>query len=299
MAQPLYNELRLLAKNFAEAKNIKDRRKAGEALCHKLGSARTRALLVSEANGYAEVLRGLWRMLASHLLAGLKHVHSKKNKLAQEDMRIFKRFLDICITAKEGFENELSSGKLTKKHIRSIIEFVLNLLYEVDEGTHDNPDFEVVLLELLSQICNAREFVVHFRPQNEMRVILEVAERRIVCEADASPNIVLAAQIVYRLFSTSATLHFSLDYLLPGFVKVVATWCRDKIDSLDHTLGELEYLMAGLAILLNSNPEQAVAPMSRHGGLILKFAKRRYRKAGIRQSHKDREAMNEYFMAHM
>ena len=299
MSYPTYHQVKTLARSLAEGKNIRERRSDGEKLCNKLGKVEVRRRLAAEANGRPEGLREMWRLLSNYVIAGLLNMHSKKSKLVPDDIRILKRFLEACTSATEGFENELSTSKLAKKEVRSIIQFVLDLLDEVDEGKFDNPEFEIALLELLSQICSAREFVVHFRPQHDMRVILEVMERRI--EQDKPSVTVMASQIVQRLFSTSVSLQMSLDNLLPGFVKVAANWCRLKNGSEDedHSLIELEYMMGALAVLMNSNFEQAIGPMTRHGAVILRFAKRRYVKPGIRQSHKDREALNEYFMAHM
>ncbi|GKY92429.1 hypothetical protein MPSEU_000213400 [Mayamaea pseudoterrestris] len=297
MSYPTYSQVKSLARSLAEGKNIKDRRRDGEELCRILGRPETRQRLVVEASGRPEGLREMWRLLTNYVIAGLHSINSKRSKLLPDDVRILRRFMEICITSTEGFENELSTGKLTKKEVRAVIQFVLDLLDEVDDGKFDNAEIEVVLLELLSQICIAREFVVHLRPQTDMRIILEVAERRI--EEDKPSTTVLVAQIVHRLLATAASLYISLDNLLPGYVKVVASWCRSKHGMHDCTLAELEHVIGGLAVLLKSNPEQAIGPMTRHGAIVLKFVKRRYVQPALRRNNKEREALNDYIVSHI
>jgi hypothetical protein len=298
MSYPTYNQVKRLAQGFAEGKNIRDRRRDGNDLVGLLNNSDVRQRLGAEANWRPQGLREMWRLLVGHVLAGLQDMHSsgKKSKLLPEDVRTLNKILEACVRAQEGFENELSSSKLTKKEVRSAVQFSLELLDEVDDGKL-GIDFEAALLETLNQLCSCKEFVVHCRPENDTRAILEVAERRI--EQDKPKTIIQAAQIFYRLLTASASMQISLDSLLPGCVKMVAVWCRSKHDMSEQAIGELEYMIEGVVVLLNSNPEQAIGPLTRHGAVILKFCKRRYGKHAIRQNHKERDALNHYFVAHM
>lgn len=299
MSHPTYKQVRDLAEGFAEGKNIRNRRHDGNELVELLNRADIRKRLLSEANNRPDSLREMWRLLVQLVLKGVGNMHSsgkKTTKVLPEDVRILRKVVEACIKATEGFENELSASKLTKREVRSAIKLVLELLDEIDEEKLE-ANCELALLELLALICSAREFVVHFRPDNDMRVILEVAERRI--EQGKQASIILAAQIFHRLLVTAVSLQMSLDFLMPGCVKVVSSWCRNKHDMSDNILGELEFILGGLAVLLDSSPEQAVGPVTRHGAVILKFCKRRYAKPATRQSSKDRDALNQYFMAHM
>lgn len=87
---------------------------------------------------------------------------------------------------------------------------------------------------------------------------------------------------------------------MPGSFKLMASWCarivkRDTLGNRIRQVSEQSGLLRAICTLMISNPEQAIAPLRRHGRPILSFARRRYANGDGQQRH----VLNEYFLCHM
>lgn len=214
------------------------------------------------------------------------------SKILPQDVEMFRKVLEINDDFVEGFEDSYNSEKLSRKEVKMVTSLCLGMLEDEDVLRTS----EVEVLRILTLISSRKEYVVYFRPEKEIQLILEEVERRILSdEVGTRLARQQAAKMFESILSTASDLRTSLTVIMPGTIKLVATWCKQVLESSDTgTFEEQVHLTGGVAALLVSNPEQAIAPLTRHGLGILALAKRRY---GSKQI--PNHVLHNYFLAHL
>jgi len=307
-----YIEIRSLAKEMLDAPNVTKRRKVGDRLCSLLSDHDVRRRLATEVTPVQPVrghvsdhvarrnaLAEMWRYIVLNACLAIQKPKKKQTKLSAEDVLVPFRLLQICDKADKDFGTGRlrASAMLSRNETKVIVKYCLDML----ENEEVLKEAELSMLEMLNYICSRREYVAYFRPNLEMRVIMEEVEKRIGAAAD--DNSVshgardLASKIFESLIRTANEIDVGMQLLLPGCVKLVAVWCTAHTDGLVAftSMEELAPLFSGVATLLQSDPEQSLAPLTRHGRPILSFAMRCYGNA----TNLQRIALHEYFFAHL
>ena len=314
MSRSTYFQVRELVDVLIETKAVVKRRAAGTQLQEMLSRPEIRQRLALEAEGGTasssphqgcmfdpsravrrrRTLSEMWRMIVRGAVLAVNDIATGKSKLSLGDITMLYKIIQACDMGNEGFENAYSTTKLSRREVKSVTKLCLALL----EDDYALQIAELQLLELLAFPCSRREYVAHFRPQPELQIILEEVEKRLLAEEDSLTRGTrdVAAKLFANVIHTSDDLHMSLHLILSDALKLVSNWCSQAIkrDNLRH-VSELSDLFNGVTTLLYSNPEQAVAPLTREGKAILSFAKRRYANADETQRH----ALNRYFQCHM
>jgi hypothetical protein len=306
-----YQKIRSIAKQLLDEKSVKERRLAGielETLLANHGNRRKLAsevtppahkrgrisLHVAQRNALAEV----WRFVIQNaLLASRKTVlaTTKKVKVTADDVNLPWKLLRLCSKIDEEFGSPPNVPTLSRNETKLLTKYCLVMLENEDALRLA----EVNLLEMLHHICSRREFVAYFKPQSEIRVILQEVEKRINDSSVAPAASLTASKIFKNLMYTASDLGVGMHLVLPGCVKMVAEWCAsNSVTDISVAINkpELPFLLSGIACLLRSEPEQSVAPLTRHGRPFMRLAMRYYRAypQGERQG-----PLMEYFSSHL
>lgn len=299
-----YREIRRLVDILINTSAVQKRRSAGKELLEMMSKPEVRRRLASEARpkgshvavGRRHALSEVWRSIIHGVVAAVDDFAKGKTKLTVADVNMLFKFVQVCDIANEGFEEAYNTYKLSRKEVKLVACLCLDLLDDVFALAIA----ELQLLEMLAFICSRDEYVAHFRPDPEIQVILEEAEKRISAEdTDALPHGTLeaATKVFKNIINTAADSCITLNLFMPGAIKLVGGCCARNVANQENTrrvtVDQLN-LISGVTHLIRSDPEQAIAPLTRHGRAILSFAKRFYG-AGDMQ----RDVLNQYFKCHM
>jgi hypothetical protein len=312
-----YQSIRSLAKRLLEEKNVTQRRLAAKELENLLANPAIRRKLASEVTPPAHkrgresihvaqrnALAQVWRYIIQNaVLSSQKSVANAKSKLTVDDVTLPWKMLRLCSKVEEDFgspPNLRGTATLSRNETKLLTQYCLDLL----DNDAALEVAEVVMLEMLEHMCSRREFVAYFKPHSEMRLILQEVENRINSPVDdlsvARAASLKASKIFKNLMCTASDLGMGMHLVLPGCVKMVAEWCasHSTVDiSVAVNKPELPFLLSGIACLLRSEPEQSVAPLTRHGRPFMRIAMRCYRafpKSGEKQG-----PLTEYFSSHL
>jgi hypothetical protein len=311
-----YQRIRSLAKQLVEETAVAKRRSLGVDLENLLADPGIRRRLASEVTPPAHkrgrvsihvaqrnALAAVWRFVIQNaVLASRKSLANKKTKASKADVMLPWKMLHLCSKVEEDFgspPNLRGTATLSRNETKLLTQYCLDML--------DNEEAlrlaEVVMLEMLVHICSRREFVAYFKPQSEMRLILQEVENRINSPLDdlseARTASLKASEIFKNLMYTASDLGMGMHLILPGCVKMVAEWCasHSAVDiSVAVNKPELLLLLSGVACLLRSEPEQSVAPLTRHGRPFMKLAMRCCRAF---PNDEKQGPLTEYFSSHL
>jgi hypothetical protein len=313
----VYSEIKHLVKELNDSK-IKQRRSAGEKLQNLLSQPEVRRRLLAEvsvphaqrsrisiAGARRTALAELWRWIIQSAVSAVQSIVDGKSRVTEADLIMPYNLIRLCDMKDDERGNNdtvpynLQSSKLDKKTTRCVFEYCMEML---DNNT--TADIAVLqLLQMLGFICSRHEYVAHFKQNGEISAIMEEVERWILPNEDDNVlhsssrmehNIILeAGKIFESIIKTTTSIGIGIELLLPGCVKLVADWCNANKNK--GVVPELPQIINGLSIILQSNPEQSIAPLSRHGRSILSFTKKIYKSAVV--GH--RTAMNKYFLRHL
>lgn len=307
-----YQRIRSVAKQCVDEKNLPKRRAAGIELEKLLANPGNRRKLASEVTPPAHkrgrvsisvarrnALAEVWRFIIQNVLQASRKNLDATKKVTADDVVLPWKLLRLCSKVEEDFGSPLNLPTLSRNETKLLTQYCLDML--------DNEDAlrlaEVSMLEMLDHICSRREFVAYFKPHAEMRDILKEVESRINSPIDnssvARAASLTASKIFKNLMYTANDLGMGMHLVLPGCVKMVAVWCvsHSAVDiSAAVNKPELTFLLSGIACLLRSEPEQSVAPLTRHGRPFMRLAMRCYRAfpRGEKQG-----PLTEYFSAHL
>ena len=304
---PTYNQISQLSRELDD-KSVKKCRIAGESLVKMLGEERVRRRLAEEATPddiepgeslkpmRRKALAQVWRLVINRTIDMVTCIvnDTKKAKLTDADVRLPFKLLQLCDMPDELFDDD--TPKLSREETRLAFSYCMDML--CNEKVMGTVGAEQTLLEMLSHICTKREHVAYFRPDKQIQAILQEIEKRLVygkeqgkvsVDADISH---LSAKIFGELLVTLHDLGIALHLVLPGTLHMVARWCDQNRHRTDVT--EFVGIFWGAAVLLRSNPDLAVAPLSRYGRPILSFVRKRLGRPGPLEA-----ALTEYLLRHL
>ena len=293
-----YLEIRALANELNSTK-VRDRRAAGEQLQQRLSRVEVRQRLAQEAQGNSQALAEMWGLILMNAIVSVQKMIGKTStKVTATDLLLPFKLLRCCNLDDTNNNNnnmyqESASSKLSRKTTKLVFSYCYDLLQ--DDNALELA--EVHVLEMMAYLCARKEYVAYMRPHVEMHAVVQQVEMRLTStDDDVRPPVVVvtAGQIFENLLTTSKALGVGMHLLLPGCIKMLAIWCANNRNT-NRTAVGFSHIFRGLSALLSSDPEQAIAPLTRHGRPILSFAKRRYSFA----NGKDRNALEEYFLAHL
>ena len=295
----VYRRIRHLMHELGSG-TIAKRREAGQKLVQLLSDVQERSRLMQEAgsDGAVERQRALAEMWRYIILGAVDSVQEialgtkVKARVTANDILLPFKLLKSCDAPYETKETMLYEPvKLSRKETKLVFTLCYDLLQDPTALQLAEKD----LLKNLAYLCGRREYVAYMRPHQEMNAVVQEVEKRLV-DQRGNDDILLYAGHVWENLLVTATkdLGMSMHLLMPGCVKIVAAWCQ--LPESSGPRGEVPLILRGLAALLQSDLEQAVAPMTRHGRPILSFVGKGYTKA---PSELDREARHEYILAHL
>lgn len=313
----IYSEIKLLVKDLNDSK-IKQRRAAGEKLQNLLSQAEARRRLAAEVSipgshrgrisivgARRTALAELWRWIIQSAVSAVQAIVDGKSKVTDSDIIMPYNLIRLCDMQDEGGNDpnidyyHLVSSKLDKNTTRCVFEYCMEML---DNKTRIETAV-LPLLQMLGYICSRRDYVAHFKQHGEISAIMEEVERNIIPDEDAisssaptrmDQNVALeAGKIFENIIKTTTDLGIGMELLLPGCVELVANWCN--VNRSKGVVPELPHIMNGLSTILESNPEQSVAPLTRYGRVILSFTKKRYK--NVLAGH--RTSLNKYLLRHL
>lgn len=313
-SRPVYNEIKGLRKQLDDAGAVKKSRAASERLLVMLSDPDVRRRLAVEATPDAPppgrslrairraALAEMWRVLIQSAITSAHLIARKgKSKLTNQDLRLPLKLLELCDKPDEVFDE--ATSKLGREQIKLLYSYCMTMLD--DDQTLLIDGGEKTLLTMLAYICSRREFVAYFKPEQQISAILEEVEKRLLLDdgegdSSCSPEIVqIAAKIFGNLLSTCQDLGIGLHLILPGTIKLVASWCHQNEEERSF-LDETVHLLSGASILLRSNPDVAIAPLSRHGRPILQLVKRSLGKLDLQKASKPYvAALTEYLLRYL
>jgi len=307
-----YREICSLSKDMLDESSVTKRRNAALQLQSKLGQLQVRRRLALEATPPAhkrgrmtiqqarhKALSHMWRtVIQNAVLAVQKITTGKRSKLTVADIMLPYKLLQYCDMPDEGVDNASLRfpSKLSRKVTKRVVKYCLDMLDD-EEALHVA---EVQLLEMMAYMCSRREYVAYFRPSKDIQFIMMEVEKRISDEDVSVSYAAMAAagSVFQNIMTTTTELGIGMHIWMPGCIKLVASWCANMYEQTRNNtrpIAELGPLLRGLTALIRSNPEQAIAPLTRHGRAILGFCKNRYVTADLI----DRNALTGYFLCHL
>lgn len=304
-----YREIRALADELNTAK-VTRRRAAGEKLVQMLSLLEVRQRLVQEASRdnrrgavaaavqQRKALAQMWRYIILNAVVSVQTIaRSASAKLSSNDIDMPFKLLRCCdIVDDTTYSASYHPSKLSRKEVK----LVFNYCYDLLQNETALELAEERLLGMMAYLCSRREYVACMRPHQEIHAIVQEIEQRLTPKDPYSvdQSIINTAANIWEnlLVTTTVELGIDMHLLMPGCIKIVAVWCKNTMEA-ERTgpTGEVAHVFKGLAALVRSDPEQAVAPLARHGRPILGLAKRRYTGGDTVL----RRALEEYFLAHL
>jgi hypothetical protein len=308
-----YGGIRKLASELLDGSTASKRREAGVELSNQLSQPDIRRRLAKAATprdaksprqGRHANLSELWRYVMMCAVLSIETLRGKL-KVAKGDIFLMRKLLEACSDVyrdKEELSSRLHlppSPYLLREDIRKIFALCMELFD--DRSVLDVAEDE--MLQWLIHMCSRPEFVNHLKPYPEMMMILEEVKIRILpspedADKPTSENCVTqAATVFHKLLKTATDEHIGLHTLFPVCIKMVSRWCKKNMSSSAHrnSLRDGSLLLAGLVCLMRSNPEHAIQPLTRHGAVILTYAKKMYSVAG----YAEQTVLNDYLACHM
>jgi hypothetical protein len=293
---PLFNKVVQLRKQLIEANKVTDRRAVAEDLLSLLGDPQNRRRLVLEVaiskdDGRAAAqhkrhlaVSNLWQVLLKIAIKYVKLFRNGKAKITTNDILFPFQLLKLCGMAV--YEKE--PNKLSKSITKELLGFCLDMLDEAPTLGLDG--LEDGLLQMLAYQCSRREFVAYFRPDQQITVILEEVESRLLAENETS-ICQLAAKVFYNLMKAVEDLGIGLHLLISGSINMVAKWTKKKSENLET----MHLLLGGVSVLLSMHPDLSVAPLARYGRPLVSLAKRSLTlKLSRQQSHSSLSFLTNY-----
>lgn len=301
-----YREIRSLAQNLSSSK-LRDRRAAGEKLQQHLSMAEVRRRLAQEAAATAssqgpsavkqrKALSEMWRYIILNAVLSVQTT-ARASKLTLNDILMPFKLIRCCDLPdeQESTLTRYEPSKLSRKTTKQVFSYCYDMLQ--DENALALAELQ--LLEMMAYICARKEYVAHMRPHLEMHAVVQEVETRLTeaDEASIRPEVMLVAGRIFKnLLASAYVLGIGMHLLMPGCVKIVAAWCVNNLHrQRNRPTAELPHIFRALSVLLKSDVEQAIAPLTRHGRPILSYAKRCY--SSVDENH--RSALDEYFLSHL
>ena len=290
-----YDIIRRQSVDLLSDKPASKRRTALKTLGEILGESRQRLVDAVDGNILQKkaAVTALWKsiLLNAHKCVRDFFSGSAKGKANALDVEMLTKLVRQFLLTKDQMDPNMAPT-LSKKVASNLLLLCLENL-ECDE--EKAPGSEVAFLGLLSLICSRKEFVAFFGKEEITKVFSELEARLDVNSAVGNITVVEKTARVWEDFLTTLCqkLGVGMQLWMQGCIELVSYQCIHH--SKNGTRRMHSQLLKGAAILMMSHPEQAIEPLRRDGGHMLKHAISRY--ASSDASSKD--TVIYYFHAHL
>jgi hypothetical protein len=308
---PVYDQTRKLATDLRSEKLVNKRREIGKKLRELLSDDVNRRKLAVEATprrvGPDDMsaaaqrcmkLSQLWTLVLMGAISVTQSIATGKSKAKRtmEDIELPYRLLSVCTQQDDAFENEgLGIPKVTKKTIRSLLNYCLNMLGEEDVSE----EVEEKMLEMLNFLCAKPEFVANFKHTVDFRNVMSELSERLSPEIEQANRTTfeLAAKAVASLFDTCKCVGIDLYLFVPDTLDMISIWCKHHIyeKQVEHMSGALPHFYNLASCIIDSYPDVSIGPVRKFGRPILSYCKRCYTSA----SGPNKQALNNYLFSHL
>lgn len=152
---------------------------------------------------------------------------------------------------------------------------------------------EIEFLRLLTLLCSRKEFVAQCG-KDDIDNILSELDARLDVQCRCDQPIVNASAKAWETFLTTLcqSLGVGMQLWMSDCIDLVSSRC---LHHSKNTRGMPWELLKGAALLMMSHPEQAIEPLRRDGGRMLKLARGRY----VSTDASTRDPIIEYLYAHL
>ena len=311
-----WNAISTLLQEVREQTKMTSIRQGLQRLHATLRQPATRLGLAMEVPSF-RALQSVWELVVNTSIQASRQIDRKRKEgMAMEDITMTFQLIQLADNKKHADEvyataishpvtpQEFSRFRdaflIGHKEARSVLAYCLDLLND-DRACEKAENY---ILRMLAGMLSQTGYVSALRSDSQMQSILEEVERRILVAEDEQVQIpydvqVTAAEIFRNLLRTSTDLGMDFPALVASSIKMVAAWCTEIVaeeDVKNSVQNVFLPLLEGVCCLIRINPEQACEPLRRHGRVILRCAKKVYRKALDRQN---RDIVHEYFLCHL
>lgn len=278
--------------------SVTKRRKAAEELIGMLGNPDIRRKLAQEGRSNPKAaLAEMWRLVMRGIIESTYltlNKGKKKAKLIVDDISFPYKLLTLCNTpddlfGRDEYDDESTNSKLSRVETKEIFRFCFDLL----ENEKVLNVAEETLLKMLSHLCSRREYVAYFKP-SILRGIVDEVKNRIV-EGENQDAVEESARVFANLMRTTQELGMSLHSILRYCIEMISLYCVEQEET--AVMAEFQDLISGASILLRSDPELAIAPLSEHGRPILRVVRRKLEKN--KKDSKLQAALSDYLLSHL
>lgn len=302
MVAAVYNRIARLTNRIKEESGATKRRALCNELRELLGVQSNREMLLQEGHGAKKALSAVWTMIIKAALFSAAKASKKSNKYVKEDV-LFPYYMLVRLDEFAKFAN--TDSLLATKEVKELLTYCLNLL--AIEGALNVAEAD--LMNMLEHMCSRPDYVAHFRSDREIQNILSELEVRLAMISKPKKGqqrehqfFEKAAKALATLLNTVKSLGTGMQMLIPSVLTVIDTWCRDYLHRIrfenlrtSEILG-VEHMFGAAAAILSSHPEHAIFELSVRGRGTFKLAKKCYLNEA---SKKNKEALIEYFLAHL
>jgi hypothetical protein len=324
-SRPIYNEIRGLRKQLDSEISVKKCREAYQRLLELLSDPDARERLALEAipddddddiNASRKQSRSLgslqrtalaemWKMLLTTAVTCVQMISRGKSKLTEPDVHFPFKLLILCNKSDSVFDESDSTvpPKLGKEQTKLFYAYCMEMLG--DEHIISNvTGAEHTLLSMLLYICGRREFVSYFKPDTHIRAVFEELKSRLVYNIDDTSeyvlpstraNALLSAKTFAALLCKCRDIGIGLQIVVHEIVSIVSSWCQQQ----ESFVEEVPYMLAGVSVVMCSDPDLCVAPLTRHGRPILQLIKRFMAQFDLQKGATIFSALLEYLLRHV
>ena len=289
-----YQEIRNLSIALSD-NAVGKRRAALEMLGTRLGESRQQLVDAAEGNiiRKKEALTTIWRLIllnahkcVSDLFAG------NKIKPKASDVSMLATLVRQFLLMKEQLDPNITPV-ISSQVVANLLTLCLsNLEYDEEKAEGAEKEF----LQLLSLICSRKEFVAFFG-KKEISIVFSELDARLDIESDCYDHRIYdTAAKVWENFLTTLCqkVGVGMQRWMSECIELVSNQCTHHLKT-NSTRNIPFELLKGAAILMLSHPEQAIEPLRRDGGSMLKLASRQY----ISSDANAKDTIIEYLHAHL
>jgi hypothetical protein len=313
-----YETIRGLANSLLNATRFTERRQIGNKLRDELSKNETRRQLAQEATRIgasefspaatrAKALQQLWTTVFTAAIGAAKKAidkHSKSSSktstLEMDDIQLPGRLLVICGKADNEYDTSgLMIPYVSAKIVREFLELYKTMLDD-NKSILSEPGSQVAILDMLDYLCSRPEHVGFFRYRRDFKMIFDRILGRLDEEVYINDRDVFVAssKVLDTLLRTCSEIGLQLEVYASEIIRLVANWCETVLsepDKRDDTARAIPALFNAVASMISAHPDHSIGPMKRCGGFIYRYARKLYPR--VTPSYK--EALNQYFLAHM
>jgi hypothetical protein len=326
-SRPIYNEIRGLRKQLENEGSVKKCRDAYQRLLELLSDPDVRERLALEAipddDGASSsrkrsrslgslqrtALAEMWKMLLTTAVTCAQMISRGKSKITEADIHFPFKLLLLCNKSENFVDGSVASipSNLGKEQTKLLHAYCMELLR--NESVISNVSgAELTLLSMLLYTCGRRDFVSNFKPDTHIRAVLEEIKKRLFNGDDADNSsrsqyllpasrekALLSAKTFATLLCACRDIGIGLQILVREIVSFVSSWCRRPGLFVD----EVQHVLTGISVVMCSDPDLCVVPLSQFGRPILQLVKRFLVQSELQKGTAIFSSLLEYLLRHL